>query len=310
MLDMLIKIEETTDYVSKNSRYVKINYTKLDKIILGIDISIENHWLNSNPFNILDMQYKDIFNFLIVYHTIGNFCFWGNPKWKIDTELGELDGSYAMMYIIINKLKNNENFDLTFEEFSKILSANVEIPLLKERYDSLITMNQFLKNNNQDFYSVVKDLNEDRSLFEYIITSFPYFKDESFYNNEKIYFYKRAQLLTSDILHIKEKLEKVKVDYSHLVGCADYKIPQVMRCYGILEFNEELSQLVDNEIILEEGSPMEIEIRANTLFVINYICKKLDNKITRININDYIWLLGQDKSKMSKPYHRTLTHKY
>ena len=32
--------------------------------------------------------------------------------------------------------------------------------------------------------------------------------------------------VTSDILHIREKKEKIKVDCSHLVGCSDYKIPQ------------------------------------------------------------------------------------
>lgn len=29
-----------------------------------------------------------------------------------------------------------------------------------------------------------------------------------------------------------------------------------------------------------------------------------------MDINDFIWLLGQDKSKMTKPYHRTLTNHY
>lgn len=215
-----------------------------------------------------------------------------------------------MMYIVIKKIKETKNFDLTFEEFSQLLKANVEIPLLKQRYACLLAMNGFLKSKNKDFYYLIKDITNDKNLFEYIIENLVYFKDECLYNNEKVYFYKRAQLLTSDILHIREKKEHIKVDYTHLLGCADYKIPQVMRCYGILEFSEELSQLVDNKIELLENSPMEIEIRANTLAVIDYIFKKTNKKISRININDYIWLLGQDKIKMTKPYHRTLTIHY
>jgi hypothetical protein len=125
-----------------------------------------------------------------------------------------------------------------------------------------------------------------------------------------ICFYKRAQLLTSDILHVREILENISVDYTHLAGCADYKIPQVMRCYGILDFDEELSNFVDNKIEIKKDSDMEIEIRANDIVVIDYIANKLDNKVSRIDINDYIWLLGQDKSKMVKYYHRTLTNKY
>ena len=54
----------------------------------------------------------------------------------------------------------------------------------------------------------------------------------------------------------------------------------------------------------------EVEIRANTLKVIDYIYETLDRKYSRMDINDFIWLLGQDKSKMIKPYHRTLTKHY
>lgn len=100
------------------------------------------------------------------------------------------------------------------------------------------------------------------------------------------------------------------VDYSHLIGCADYKIPQVMRCYGMLGFSDSLADRVDSKVEIEEGSKEEVEIRANTLKVIDYIYETLDRKYSRMDINDFIWLLGQDKSKMTKPYHRTLTKHY
>ena len=83
-----------------------------------------------------------------------------------------------------------------------------------------------------------------------------------------------------------------------------------MRCMGILEFNNELANLVDNKIELREGSKMEVEIRANDLIVLDYMAKNLNEKVSRMDLNDYIWLLGQDKSKMNKPYHRTLTKHY
>lgn len=83
-----------------------------------------------------------------------------------------------------------------------------------------------------------------------------------------------------------------------------------MRCYGMIEFSDSLAEKIDSKIELEEGSLEEIEIRANTLKVINYIYEKLDKRYSRMNINDFIWLLGQDKSKMTKPYHRTLTKHY
>ena len=129
-------------------------------------------------------------------------------------------------------------------------------------------------------------------------------------NDVNIYFYKRAQLLVSDILHVRKLLENVNVDYSNLLGCADYKIPQVMRCLGMLEFNEILISKVDSLTEIPYGDEMEVEIRANNLVVIDYIYNKLNGKVSRMDINDYIWLLGQDKSKMVKPYHRTKTIYY
>lgn len=310
MSSLLERIEKSTKYVNANSRYVSINYKRIDSIIESGEFDKVSYWLKDNPFGILDLGYRDVINFLLVYHTIGDYCFWGEPKWEIESNIGKLDGSYAIMYILLERFKNNKDFNISFEEFSELLKGNVEIPLLKERYDCLVKMNNYLDGIAKDFYEEIKGFKNDVSLLNYILNNFDYFNDECNYKNEKIYFYKRAQLITSDILHVRNILEGIHVDYSNLMGCADYKIPQVMRCLGILDFNEELSNIVDNYIELEYGSEMEVEIRANNLVVIDYIYKKLDGKISRMDINDYIWLLGQDKSKMIKPYHRTRTIYY
>ena len=135
-------------------------------------------------------------------------------------------------------------------------------------------------------------------------------KDERTYNNQTIYFYKLAQLLTSDILHIREQKEKIEVDYTHLVGCADYKIPQVLRGLGILVYDKELSELVDNKKGVEENSIYEVEIRANMIVAINLIKKELNDKVDAIDINDIIWSFSQDKTKKLLPYHLTRTLSY
>lgn len=311
MSNILSEIERTTKLVASNSRNVSINYQVIDEIIAKGEFDKVSYWLASNPYGLLDMSCREIVNFLLIYHTIGDYCFWGDPKWTIKTDEGtELDGSMAMMYLIIKRYKEEKSFEMSMLTFSTWLDGNVEIPLLKERYDCLCELNRYLNNLKSDFYDEIKDFKEDISLLDYIINHFSYFDDESIYNGDKVYFYKRAQLLTSDILHVREMVEKVKVDYSHLVGCADYKIPQVMRNLGMLEYSDELAKLVDNKVNLKYGSEMEVEIRVNDLVVIDYIAKKLNNKVSRMDINDYIWLLGQNKSKNDKPYHRTLTIYY
>lgn len=310
MSNLLDRIKDSALYVSNNSKYVKINYEKIDEVLASGSFNDIRYWLDTNPFDILDMNYRDIVNFLLVLHTIGDYCFWGEPKWEIDTEIGKLDGSYAMMYILINRFKNNSDMNMSYEEFADMLKGNVEIPLLKERYNCLVEMNTYLDGIGKDFYDEIKDIRVDIELLDYVVSTFSYFKDEGIYNGENVYFYKRAQLLVSDILHIRKLLENIEVDYSNLVGCADYKIPQVMNSLGMLEYEYDLEFKLARKDELEENSDMEIEIRANDLVVIDYIYQKLDGKVCRMDINDYIWLLGQDKSKINKNYHRTKTIHY
>ena len=309
-MKLIDRLSSSYEYVCNNSKNIKINYSKIDDMIEQIKNSSVDYWLDSNPYSLMDLKTEEIINFLFIYHTIGDYCFWGDPKWKIQTDLGTLDGSYAIIYLILNRFKENNNFEMSFEEFKKLLKGNVTIPLLEDRYQNLVKLNNFLKTRNMTSYELIKELNVDNELFDFIVSNFDFFEDKSNYDGKEILFYKRAQLFTSDILHVREKKEHINVDYSHLIGCADYKIPQVMRCYGMIEFSDSLAEKIDSKIELEEGSLEEIEIRANTLKVINYIYEKLDKRYSRMNINDFIWLLGQDKSKMTKPYHRTLTKHY
>lgn len=88
--DMLSKIEMSTKYVSSISKNVIINYKKLDEMILCLNTSNIRHWLDSNPFNILDMNYEEIIDFLLVYHTIGDFCFWGIQSGQLKLNMGIL----------------------------------------------------------------------------------------------------------------------------------------------------------------------------------------------------------------------------
>ena len=163
---------------------------------------------------------------------------------------------------------------------------------------------------NGNFYDHIKEMNTDQQIFETILSNFSSFEDTRSYNGQTIYFYKLAQLLTSDILHVIEIKEQKEVNYSSLLGCADYKIPQVMQGFSILEYDHELSSLLESKTEIEENSEYEVEIRASMIVVINYIWEQIDKSIDRIDINDFVWSKGQDKTKKYKPYHLTRTISY
>ena len=257
-----------------NSQHVKINYDKLDDFINIIDYNKLENWLLYNPYNLLEFDIEKIINFLLIFESI-DYSFWGNPKWEIDTDEGKKDGSDALLYAMLTYLKDTENTDfskLTFDEFKKLLKGNVGIPLLKERYETIVNISKVVNEKmNGSFYNFIKDVSSDIELFNIIVNNFKSFIDERKYNGKKIYFYKLAQLLTSDILHIRKELEKITVDYSNLIGCADYKIPQTLRALEILEYDEELSRMVDERLQLDISSKYEVEIRASQIVVIEKI---------------------------------------
>lgn len=301
---MLEKIIESCYYVTNNSKDVFINYDVLDNFILNIDCNNLKNWLSYNPFNILDLGIEKTVNFLLLFEAI-DYSFWGSPKWSVKTQDMVIDGSEALLYKLLEYVRNTNNYDfskVTFKEFRDILSGSIEIPLLEERYKTLVNISNIVNDKmNGNFYEYIKEYTRDIDLFNLIIDNFSSFTDEREYNGKKIYFYKLAQLLTSDILHMRMLLENIWIDVSNLVGCADYKIPQTMRAIGILEYSKNLGKIIDSKLEIEQSSSYEVEIRASMLVVIDYISKKIN--ADRIDINDFFFIYKKIVKNIAKPYH-------
>ena len=314
---MLDKVLETNKFVVDNAKHVRINYDKATQLIDEL-LNFENvHYLTKVPYDVYNMNTRDIINFLLIYDAI-DFSFWGNPKWTIDANGKNLDGGIALLHCIFNLFNGRNSIEvyyqlenMTLEDFKDILKGNIDIPLLEERYKIVTGIAKIVNTKmNGSFYDHIKDMNTDQEIFKTLISNFNNFEDTRTYNEKTIYFYKLAQLLTSDILHVIEIKEKRNVNYSNLLGCADYKIPQVMQSLGILEYDTKLLSLLETKTEIEENSEYEVEIRASMLVVINYIYEQINKSIDRIDINDFIWSKSQDKTKKYKPYNLTRTTSY
>lgn len=314
---MLNKVLETSQFVVDNASHVKINYDKVNDLIDEL-LNFNNvHYLTKVPYAVYEMSTKDIVNFLLIYDSI-DFSFWGNPKWTIEVDGKSLDGGIALLHCMFNLFSGHNSVEvfeklenMTLEEFRELLKGNIDIPLLEERFKIITGIaKQVNEKMNGNFYEYIKSMNNDQEVFSTILSNFNNFEDTRTYKGKTIYFYKLAQLLTSDILHVIEIKDQKAVDYSNLLGCADYKIPQVMQGFGLLEYDDELSSLLDTKTEIALNSEYEVEIRASMIVVINYIWNKIDKSIDRIDINDFIWSKGQDKTKKYKPYHLTRTTSY
>ena len=56
---------------------------------------------------------------------------------------------------------------------------------------------------------------------------------------------------------------------------ADYRVPQSLRHVGILSYSNHLAKLIDSEKQLQYSGTEEVELRAVTVVVVDYILKRI-----------------------------------
>ena len=301
---------EEFKYVSENSSYVRINYDKVLDFVNLLNEPKYSHW--SSELN-LNLKEEEWILFAFVIESM-NFCFWIKTKWKIEYNGEVMSGSNALFYSVIKEIELNPKFlDIDYlSNLSKDKLKNIfngvegEIPLFDERYKNFKETVSFIK-NNKNFYKELYSFKSDILLEKYITDNLSSFDDKSEYKNHIIHFNKRANLLVNDLYYLSFTIKKNLGNVNNLSGCADYGIPRTFRDYGILEYSESLKELVDNEKEIPHNSCMEIEIRANMLYVIELIKNELKKKnviINSVELDNLIWVIGKkNQTKKSVPHH-------
>ncbi|MEN9626669.1 MAG: hypothetical protein RL557_997 [archaeon] len=314
------KILESVKFVVDNSDFVKIDKSKIDDFVEKFEKHKEHYWLLDSPFDINIFDDEQKLMFIAIFNAI-SFSYWGKPYWNVEYK-GKLytRGSWSLVASIFRAIDEgkdilNPNFlsKLDKNELGIILRGNTEIPLLEERVKILNEIgNILIKKYNGEFSKVVEQANGDAlKLVDIILTSFPSFQDVEIYKGKKVYFQKRAQGLVEGIYSIFQGKNYGNLkNINFLTALADYIIPNMLREIGIFEYSKELQEKIDNKILLKKGSPEEIEIRANTIWVIELIRQNLESKgitISALNVNDYLWTIG---GRVKTPFHLTRTTSY
>lgn len=296
-------------------KYVKINKNNILNVLPYMKSNPEGPWLINDYLGVERYSEEETARFLLLYESI-NFCYWGKEKWKITFKDNEYSGSYGMAYAMARALSEGYNIldfeylkNISREDFEEILRGSAVIPLFDERYEIVKEVaSTVISKLNGDVLNLFEKATTDRELLKLIADNFDNFKDVSYYNEKPIYFFKRATMLTEDLFrNVKGIRDRVK-NNKGLLACADYKIPQVLREQGILEYNEGLVNLVDNEIEIPHNSMMEIEIRASMIYVVELIKEELiksNVNMTSIEIDEALWLLSKNRDQKNKPCHRT-----
>lgn len=143
-----------------------------------------------------------------------------------------------------------------------------------------------------------------------ILDAQPFFHDVASYDGRDVPFYKRAQILASDLdLALRGEGWGRFSDLDQLTIFADNLVPHVLRVDGILSFNPDLVARIEREELLGAGSTEEVEIRACAVHAVERLVEELHARgraATARDLDVYLWTRGQTPSyKATARRHRT-----
>lgn len=252
-----------------------------------------------------------------------NFCFWGEPRWRVTFEGQLLDGYWALAACLRRSIEAgvpllDPEYLAAFDEIAarRLFEGEAEIPLLAERIANLREVGQGLLAAGGSFATVIEGAGgSGEALVAEMIRRFPSFDDTALYDGEPVRFYKRAQILVSDLHGIYAGYGLgAFTDLERLTAFADYKIPQVLREAGILVYDDALAATVDSQTLIPPGDPREVEIRAGTVWGCELLRQELGSLSAGPPLRTFEvdWLLWSDAQgrAIARPYHRTRTIYY
>jgi len=311
-------VRPTTLKVVKKAKDVRINQDRIKEIArewAKRKIIVPAWPLN---FHLRVRNSRLMLDYLIILDSI-NFCFWNkDKKWQITYKNKKYNGYFALSLALKKFFEENaakgslEYFtEISFKEFVSILQGGKDLLFLKKRWQIAKAVSKVLIKKYGDSENFLKTANQKFSvLVSKIYKELPYFNDLAFYKGEKIYFLKRAQILAADIFGAfrGKGIGKFK-DLEHLTCFSDYKTPQILHQFGILEYSPNLERKIKNRNTIPRRSNQEIEIRSATVWAVEHLkeeLEKLGKKFRSFEIDWILWDMSQ-KLKIGIPYHLTKT---
>jgi len=139
----------------------------------------------------------------------------------------------------------------------------------------------------------------------------PFFRDVSRYGTLEVPFYKRAQILASDLSlalgdHDLGRFE----DIDQCTAFADNLVPHVLRRAGVLRYDDALAERIDSGRSIPHHSAAEVEIRACAVHAVESMVHWLRRRgisTTARKLDVILWERGQNPEIKKHPRHRTRT---
>lgn len=305
----------------------------------------ENVWIDEEQLNVLAEQWTQESNEATIaspswydhYHfydgterTVNwilaldamNFCFWSEkdqPRWQVHYKGELLNGYLAEAAALTRAVEEGIPLwdaqylsTISAEDLASIFRGEQTIPLFEQRLQNLREVGRVLleQYDGQFTNAIVQANGSAVQLTLLLARQFPSFHDVTLYRTQTVRFLKRAQICVADLFNAFSGTGwGAFSDIDQLTIFADYKLPQVLRHYGVLVYHPMLAERIDNQQLIAAGSEEEVELRAATIWACELLRRALlrdGTVITAAQIDLRLWLLGQQSADM-KPYHRTRT---
>jgi hypothetical protein len=320
-----LAVLSTTRTVVELGEQVWINTERIEQLSKQwIQEDAENAFQSSslwdNTYHFFDASPRTV-NWLLVLDAL-NFCFWAEkdqPRWTIHYQGELLNGYWAEAGALKRAVEEGMPLwdahylsTITEADVAHIFRGNETIPLLQQRVENAReTGCVLLERYDGQFTNAIEQAQYNATQLVLLLErDFPSFRDITTYRGHPVRFLKRAQICVADLYGAfggKDWGAFQAID--QLTIFADYKLPQVLRHYGVIEYQPPLAQRIDNQELIASGSAEEVEIRACTIWACELLRRALEQQgkaTTAAEIDQRLWLLGQEAQEM-RPYHRTRT---
>ncbi len=164
---------------------------------------------------------------------------------------------------------------------------------------------------NDDPLGPLADANGSAARLVELVTAMPLFQDVSRYEDRDVPFYKRAQILVTDLAMAFAEAGPGRFrDLDQLTIFADNLVPHVLRVDGLLDYDPDLLARIERGELIAASSAEEVEIRALAIHTVERLVAALHSAgvpATARQLDYILWNRGQEDIYKEIPRHRTRT---
>lgn len=315
-------VRQSAEKIIKSAKFVRLNRAAIKLIAekWSKEKIIVPFW--PRCFHFWSGNQRRLIDYLIILDGL-NFCFWSkDEKWRINYKNKIYDGYFALSLSLKRFFERNKKKEIlsvfagiSYARFKKIFNGKGNLLLMRKRWLIARRISRyFIKEYEGDSLKFIFSAGGSAlKLAAKIASELFSFNDEYLYNGSKVYFWKRAQILVADIWgSLGGKGAGSFKDIDCLTAFADYKLPQILYHFGIMEFSPALSEKIKRREIILAGSTAEIEIRGAAVWAIELLTRYLNKygkKIRPLEVDWILWNKSQNVS-LSIPHHLTKTTFY